>query len=194
MAIKMMISKEEFEADKTNTSVEVWDGRDIYLRTTHQGLVLAEREANGYHDSDFYATVWNAEKGKPEEIMWGTTRGWTYPNRCSVDASPEIKALYEGYSEKQRAEARARYEAEKAKMPEPGRKVRVIKGRKLPIGTIAESVWLGEDVYKKSKYDSGLSGLLPFSYYPDQYRVGLRLLDGSRVFVSAANVEVINEG
>ncbi len=55
------------------------------------GLVLSEREANYYDDSDFYATVWNLEKGEPQEVIWGTTRGAMGPSHgynCVVDATP----------------------------------------------------------------------------------------------------------
>lgn len=68
----------------------------IILYSTHHGLCLFEREENGYHDSDFYMTVWNPERGMPEEIFFATTRGWTYPCYGSrADATAEIIAAYE---------------------------------------------------------------------------------------------------
>lgn len=65
---------------------------------SHVGLCLREREHNMRDDSDFYMLVWNPEKGEPEEIMFGTTRGWTYPCMAShVDATPEVRAAYEAW-------------------------------------------------------------------------------------------------
>lgn len=66
--------------------------------STHHGLCLAERERNMRDDSDFYMLVWNPEKGEPEEIMFATTRGWSYPCLGSyVDASEETQAAHRAY-------------------------------------------------------------------------------------------------
>src|SRR3569623_1571700 len=51
----------------------------IVLYSTHHGVCLRERERNMRDDSDFYMLVWDAEKGAPHEIMFATTRGWSYP-------------------------------------------------------------------------------------------------------------------
>jgi hypothetical protein len=70
-----------------------------WTRLSHVGLCISEREHNMYDDSDFYMTVWNQEKGEPEEIMFGTTRGWTYPCMASsVDATPEVRAAYDAWN------------------------------------------------------------------------------------------------
>ncbi len=67
------------------------NGRHIIYWETHKGLCLYEREMNGYDDSDFYMAVWNEEKQKVEEILFATTRGWTYPAFASyADATPEV--------------------------------------------------------------------------------------------------------
>lgn len=67
----------------------------IVLYKTHHGLCLFESESNGYHDSDFYMTVWNPDEKKPERILFATTRGWTYPcYGSSADATDEVKAEY----------------------------------------------------------------------------------------------------
>lgn len=62
------------------------------------GFCLFEREANSYHDSDFFMLVWNPFTGVPEEICFASTRGWTYPAMASRrDATPEVMAAYEAY-------------------------------------------------------------------------------------------------
>lgn len=70
----------------------------IVLYSTHHGLCLFEREENGRDDSDFYMTVWNPELRRTEEILFATTRGWTYPcYGSSADASPEVRAEYDAW-------------------------------------------------------------------------------------------------
>jgi hypothetical protein len=65
---------------------------------THQGLCLADYERNMYDDSDFYMTVWNPVTKRPSDIMFATTRGWSYPCYNSwVDATPEVRAEYQDY-------------------------------------------------------------------------------------------------
>jgi hypothetical protein len=165
------------------------------METTFVGKVLELRERNGYHDSDFFATVWDDEQKKPREIEYATTRGWTYPNGADIDATPEVKAAYAAYSEERRKKEIAAYEAERAKMPALGDKIRVIAGRKIPKGTEAEVVWVGEDSFacrRLDRYKSPYSYMLPWRYNAERYRIGVRLLDGTRVFTAAKNIEIIS--
>lgn len=88
--------------DGAYSPVEWKDGAPVkssyHLYSTHQGLCLFEREANSYHDSDFYMTVWNSDEQKPEEILFASTRGWTYPCYASaVDATEEVRAAYNAW-------------------------------------------------------------------------------------------------
>ncbi|QDN94948.1 hypothetical protein FNV58_01050 (plasmid) [Streptomyces sp. RLB1-9] len=59
---------------------------------TYEGAVLRLRERNGYDDSDFYALVWDEEQQRVREIQYATTRGWTYHNGASIDATHEVIA------------------------------------------------------------------------------------------------------
>lgn len=71
-------------------------GHTLYL--THEGLCLIDTERNMYDDSDFYMTVWNPVTKRPSNIMFATTRGWSYPCYNSwVDATPEVRAEYKAY-------------------------------------------------------------------------------------------------
>ena len=82
--------------------------RAYWVWKTHIGLCLKDREMNGYDDSDFYMTVWDEATQAPREIMFASTRGWTYPSYgSSVDASPEVRAKYDAYVAAQRAASRA---------------------------------------------------------------------------------------
>src|SRR6266403_971687 len=76
--------------------------RFIWLYETHHGLCIHDSEVNGYDDSDFYMTVWNAEKQEPERICFASTRGWSYPcYGSSPDAAPEVMAQYDAYCKRQ---------------------------------------------------------------------------------------------
>jgi hypothetical protein len=81
----------------------------IVLYKSHVGLCLFESERNGYHDSDFYMTVWNPVEKKPETICFASTRGWCYPCYGSApDASDEVRAEYAEW--KKAADRRRRIE------------------------------------------------------------------------------------
>ena len=60
---------------------------DHVMVETYRGRVITEFEKNGYDDSDFIATVWNDNLNKPIDVMYATTRGWTYLNNAEIDAS-----------------------------------------------------------------------------------------------------------
>lgn len=78
----------------------------IVIYETHHGLCLFETERNGYHDSDFFMTIWNEDKQIPERIQFATTRGWCYPCFGSrPDASQEI---WEKYNKWKREDNRRR--------------------------------------------------------------------------------------
>ena len=99
-----------------NRPSEVKEGLTIVLYTTHHGLCLHSRERNMHDDSDFFMTVWNVEKGAPEEICFASTRGWSYPCYGSdVDATPEVQAAYEAWGTREKAILRKLSRAGKAK-------------------------------------------------------------------------------
>lgn len=85
------------------------DYNRVWVWKTHVGLCLREREVNRYDDSDFYMTVWDVDAAQPKEIMFATTRGWSYPSfGSSVDATPDIVALYAAWLKNREAEKRKR--------------------------------------------------------------------------------------
>ncbi len=159
---------------------EVQHGANHYW-TWHEfvGLCLSDGEYNGYDDSDFYMTIWDAEKAEPFRYTYASTRGWTYPAMASFpDATPEVKAAYREYLERleeereerrqiEAAEARQR-EAEEAK---PGRECIVFKGRKVPVGTKGRCFYRGTGKYGE--------------------RVGLTTAQGETVWTAAQNVRAI---
>jgi len=61
-------------------------------QVSYSGMVLDIYEVNGSFDSDFYAIVWDEEAGRTRTIEYASTRGWTYHNGASVDATAEVQA------------------------------------------------------------------------------------------------------
>lgn len=144
-----------------------------YTNVTYEGRVLATRERNGYHDSDFDALVWT-EDGKPRWVEYDTTRG-AGGGTAKVDATDEVKAAYADYRDKYVAAQKAERAREDAARVAKGKRVRVVKGRKVPVGTEGVVFWIGDSRW----------GL----------RVGLRpnRFGGEAVFTSIDNVEVVGD-
>lgn len=208
MSIRMMCDKDTPGAvkdeywSKQASSPEHPD-REIWLIESHKGLVLSLREMNGYDDSDFYALVWNSEKQITEEIMYASTRGWTYPNSAGVDATPEVLAEWNAVRERGRVAAAAKRAAIEAGTPRPGRLVRVVKavtkGKSVcKVGEMGVVFWYGRDDMKlarRARYMSPAAfGLLQSIYDPREfYRAGVKLNDGRKVFLPAMSLEVVEQ-
>lgn len=107
-----------FGYDPCGNSVETW-----------KGCVLWTGEHNGYHDSDFYAVVWDEESGTTREIEYASTRGWTYHNRAVVDADSETTARAEAYLARIRRENEALRRHAMAKTPAVNKEVRSLTTR-----------------------------------------------------------------
>ena len=194
MSIRMMC-----DASAPGAYPTKYGEHELFMHETHTGLVLDTGEVNGYDDSDFYAVVWNPETKAPERVTYASTRGWTYPNGATVDATDEVRAAYKEYcAERIRAE-RERVAKREAATPVVGRNVRVIHSyhsRKgdtaVLVGETGKVFWFGEDRFARpSRYGSAL-----FNHLKDPRegkRIGIELSDGRKVFLNATKVEVINE-
>lgn len=156
------------------------DGSFLYEQ--YIGLTMAQREANYYDDSDFYAVVFEPAKDTFIEILaWSTRYAGGYfvqvdapadlVERMKVEGSPQQKVL--------RAMQEARREVE-AKKPTVGKVVKAsrtfkVKGQAYEKGSMFEVVWYGESGYG---YKNMRVGLVPAVH------------GGERVFTAASNVEV----
>ena len=150
-------------------------GNQIYVRTTHQGLVLKTYERNGYDDSDFIAAVWNPETNSIDHICYATTRGWSYGNYADADAAPEIVAAARQYLNKKEAAAREMWNALNGQIPNIGSTVRVdvSKGKNVRFnGRHGRIFWIGA------------------GYKPGSQRAGVEI-DGERVFFEDRNLWAI---
>lgn len=150
----------------------------LYMETTYAGKVLHTGERNGYHDSDFTVTVWDGEG--PHTFVYATTRGWSYPNNATPDATPEVRAAYDRYLARRAEEARKARAAERereahaeALEPVKGAMVEVFKGRKVAKGTTGVVIWAGEGHWGP--------------------RVGIKDADGEVHWTAATNVRRIIE-
>jgi hypothetical protein len=143
---------------------------------SHEGAVLGTYERNMRDDSDFHAIYWNPEKQEPGDTIYATTRGWTYENHATVDATPEVwTEFHEFLAGRLKALILDRVWRE-ARTIEIGKEVVVIKGRKITRGTIGRVVWQGMD-----------------SYNPKKKRIGIETPDGEKLFTAASNVEIDSE-
>ena len=158
----------------------------IETKESYVGRVLETYEENGYHDSDFYAVVWDDETESIIHKQYATTRFYSNGYGAKIDATPEI-------IEKATAERKTRFlksaiekDEETAKTVAKGKMVEINRGRKNR-GIIGEVFWVGNPE--------------KFSYYAKEHRsVGIKLDDErddngkfkNIVFAYDYNCDVIN--
>ena len=144
---------------------------NLWLYETHHGLCISDYERNGYNDSDWYMVVWNHEKQAPESIEFASTRGWSYPCYGSrPDATPEVIALYAAYQAEAERKYREERERAEAARPARGKVLKVVRGRKVSIGTMGTCFWVGDSRWGK--------------------RVGIKDAAGTVHWTAISNVEV----
>lgn len=182
--------------DLTDSELRVFGGTDDHderragnqMQTTYEGRVLATYEKNGYNDSDFYAIVETDEPGKFTTIEYASTRGWTYLNGATVDATDDVLGRYKAFRKGLADQAQARREAQDKRRLAKDATVRVTTGKHKDIeGTVG---WLGEDQFKNRKDYSGFG-----IRHLDDYRVGIRTAGAKKLmFVGAQQVEILVDG
>lgn len=146
------------------------DGRWVEIDLTGRVVAVDSTYWDGL--TDYSAYVWDEETLTVE-----------YAGPCSygtkVDGPAWVAAFYsiaQTIAERARyaaaAKARAEREAEEeARTVRWGKTVKVVRGRKVPKGTVARVFWMGENKWGWS--------------------VGLELDNGDRVFTALHNVEVV---
>lgn len=191
MIVNIASTKEEAESKKDAVNIRPCRGHgesadSLWLYDTHTGLCVAEREKNGYNDSDFYMTVYVPESDSFQEICFASTRGWTYPCLASrVDAPPDIMVKYEKHLDECREARRRFFERQAAKNPTVGKTVRVIRGRKHK-NKEGRIFWRGANQFR-TYYHNGYNR--PESLH--NQRIGIETAKGERFFINADYVEVI---
>lgn len=144
-------------------------------QTTSVGAVLETYEHNGYDDSDFLAVVWDGEQVTTRE--YASTRGWTYHNTASVDATPQVREAALAWYRRQLAPQLIERARARASAPRVGRRVRSLTQRGKNVGVTGEIRWIGPDRYARGT--SERVGIAPAGE------------DGLR-FLPAGSVEVLD--
>lgn len=144
---------------------------------TFVGAVLDKYEENHYDDSDFVAVIWDGEKVTTTE--YASTRGWTYHNSATIDATPEVTAAALAWYRANWETAAIEHAHADAKALARGKRVRSTTKRGKNVGIEGEIKWIGEDGYKSTRWTT-------------HYRVGIKI-DGEQKlrYVAMESVEVI---
>jgi len=150
-------------------------------RVEYEGAVLQLFERNGYDDSDFYAIVWDDDEGTTKQVCYATTRGWTYANGATVDATPEVLAKAQEAHRRARIRMAILDDEFRSTLPGKGKRVSVIgtgqkedrprrwKGEVIDAGSEGTVFWIGVDSYRSSRWHTSS-------------RLGVELDDGRKVF------------
>jgi hypothetical protein len=126
-----------------------------------RGKVLFTGERIFASDSDFYAVVWSDEKNAPVEIDYATTRGWTYLNSATVDATHEVQSKYESYLRRKRIiDTKVQRDKSKQKAREMG--ITIFQLRKL------DKAYNGNELYLNPIYK-----LLKVKRFRSEFRASL---------------------
>ena len=133
----------------------------IETKESYVGRVLETYEENGYHDSDFYAVVWDDETESIIHKQYATTRFYSNGFGAEVDATPEVIAKATAERKSRFLKSAIEADKETAKKVAKGKMVEINRGRKNR-GVIGEVFWVGNPE--------------KFSYYAKEHRsVGIKL-------------------
>jgi hypothetical protein len=172
----------------TNTQTTERNPYGFAADDPRQGLAVpfSDRERNGYHDSDFYVTLWDPEGGRFYQQEYGTTR-FAAPTSWPTDWY-----LTPDHPEYERALAAARDRVADASLSAHRARTQEVRGRGVRV-VIDNPVTRG-----KNKVEPGTTGTV--GWYQEQrsqygtwsrgWRLGIDLDDdpGRRVFIDADRV------
>lgn len=152
-------------------------------KITNEGCVIGLWEHNGPWDSDFYARVIDPEKGTIEDIEYDSTCYAPSGNYAEVDLTKENYAKYLKNSFNNQLKAFLKKDIRQSNEIQIGRIVKVVKGRKVPIGTE------GKVFYRKEvNYD-------PYGReWGKNVKIGIRDDEGNTYWTYEHNVKVSNNG
>ncbi|MEV1294888.1 hypothetical protein [Pseudonocardia sp. NPDC049635] len=114
---------------------------------SYVGAVLGTYERNGYDDSDFLAVVWDGEQVTTRE--YASTRGWTYHNHATVDATEQVRVAAEAWYRDRLLAHLVAVAREHATAPRVGRRVRSLTRRGRHVGVTGQIRWIGPDRYRR---------------------------------------------
>lgn len=148
---------------------------------TYAGATLGTYERNGYDDSDFYAIVWDDETQSIKDVEYASTRGWTYHNHASVDATPEVLDKARVWFANFLLTLWLSEAAEEAATPVKGDRVRSLTTRGKNVGVEGVVMWRGES---RSAYGTWSHG----------WRLGIRVEGRDKLsYVDSERVEILSD-
>lgn len=115
----------------------------------YEGAVLYKGERNYHDDSDYYALVWDESEGVGKIVEYDTTR-YAGGGTAKVDATDEVREKYATYMFPKIKESVINSLVADATEVSKYKEVEVIRGRKLPIGTVGIVFWRGSTRYGES--------------------------------------------
>lgn len=154
---------------------------------THAGAVVSIKQWHRWETEHRAAVVWTGETLEDVSLSaWhdgGAGSTWA---EATIDATPETQAAVKAYQAALDAKIRADAMARDAVVPKVGRTVKVVKGRKIPVGTVGVVRWAGLDQFRRRYY-------MPAGYVRnDIERVGIAVAGRAQLlFTDASNVEVV---
>ena len=125
---------------------------DGSVEVTHAGCVVKtyqqeERVMSDVYADVLYAVAYNVEKDTFDTVYVRACFELGADATAVVDATPAVLALFEAHKAVSEAEAKLNeakkyraHELAALKAPAPGRTIKVMKGRKVPVGTVGECV------------------------------------------------------
>jgi len=160
---------------------------------TFEGAVISTYERNGYHDSDFYAIVYNAEKDLVHSVEYATTRSSTYNNGATVDITDTNLALAEKAAARQafkRLTFAATIESEQIEVGKTVRFKANFNGRTQPKAKAGEKAQVTTIYENRFTYGSK-------DYYGDRVPEMIAVVDlsdGRTIKLATDRFEVVNPG
>ncbi len=158
---------------------------NIQGEVSYVGCVLSLSERNEYHDSDFFAYVWDEAENRVSRIMYGTTRGYS-ASYAEVDATPEIIEKAKMWREEKVLAHAQEMENAKACIPDVGKQVIVVTKRgknKGKSGVVTKRAANPFQHYNKNGYNK------PESLF--NQRVQIRTEEGEYFWVDLLNTRVV---
>ena len=143
----------------------------------YEGCVLDTYERNGYNDSDWYAVCGDREQQEIVTVEYDTTRCGA-GGRAEIDATEDVlREVYRHHKRNAASYFDSVYNEKLAKTVKVGDTIKVVRGRKVPKGTVGKVFWIGSS----------------YNYYSrdTEERVGIEKEDGSKAFLPLEYVNVI---
>lgn len=163
-----------------------YKNREGEVEVQYEGAVLQTWERNGYHDSDFYALVFDEATNKVFSVEYASTRG-AGGGYAKVDVTDETLAkVLPVLTEMATSNLTWKYERE-AKTVQPGKVVRLtetFKGRKQP------SAEAGEEAQVSSVFEDFYG--VRWGNGPTPMKAKVTFADGREISLSTDRFEVVD--